>query len=291
MIRTHTLMMLAFAAALLTGACSCQAKPDSEPNVKAAMQWWTELPDKLTPIGVPDHLFRYLMLFNGTILAQPSTNARTTAYTGLGAQLAFVPSKTGVYIEPGSPQYPQRDDGSILQGWYNSAAPVLWSEWARDGFLLRQDVFAHVPGGNVVKSGDEPLFLWIRLKAYDSVDVLPLDDKIGFGIKINSPHIYHSMEIRNNVNLHPEISLYPRELSASSDSYDPETGLFLLEDGGKVRLAVAPNQKCKTEFKKKFPMETDSLLYVQMDAKKGNFIDILLPMIPTDKAIVQQELA
>jgi len=261
----------------------------AEPDIHTAMRWWSELPDIWTPIGWKHHLFRYNVLFNGMITAQPDRNSRTTAWQKQGIQLGVYPS--GV---PSSPYFisEPRDNGSVLQGWSDCAAPVLWSEWVRHGLVLREEIFAHIPGGKAVESGIEPLFAWVRLSVCDSVEGLIVPEKYGFSIKLNAIYIGpRGMVIRHNIGTQPERSAYPRQLLAEDDAYDSVKGWRILEPDGKVRLAVAPGQKCTVRFLPKNPTERDYLMYVEMDAKKGTYVDLLLPMLPTERDVFDKELA
>jgi len=54
----------------------------AEPDMETALAWWTDLPNKWTVIGWKDHLFRYNVLFNGTLIAQPDLNRRTEKMEG-----------------------------------------------------------------------------------------------------------------------------------------------------------------------------------------------------------------
>jgi len=63
-----------------------------EPNFDAACEWWAGLPNIWTPLGWREHMFRFNVLWNGTILAQPHMNRRTEKWKGLGVQLSFAPS-------------------------------------------------------------------------------------------------------------------------------------------------------------------------------------------------------
>ena len=72
-----------------------------------------------------------------------------------------------------------------------------------------------------------------------------------------------------------------------------------MEDDGKVRLGIVPGQECNVSFyDRKEPNnlkwildKRDSLLKIHVDMKQGSHVDILLPMLPTDKAIVDKEAA
>src|SRR5437870_4162600 len=135
------------------GAATASAPSDDEPDYAIASQWWADLPDIMTPIGWKDHLFRFNVLFNGTIAAQPTMNRRTKKWEGQGVQLSFWPSRAGVFSPTDMPRFPLHDDGSVLQGYEARATPVLWTQWAFDGLVLRQAVFAHVPGGKPIETG------------------------------------------------------------------------------------------------------------------------------------------
>ena len=56
------------------------------------------------------------------------------------------------------------DRGVGCQGWNECTAPVLWTEWPLEsGVVLRQEVFARLPGGIEVETAIEPLYAWVRL--------------------------------------------------------------------------------------------------------------------------------
>ena len=278
-----------------------------EPNMETAFTWWSELPDIWTPVGWKDHLFRFNVEFNGAIVALPDLNSRTRDWKDQGVQLGIYPT-ADMRVPHNISLW--HDDNSVVQGWNDCAAPVLWSEWATEGLVLREEVFAHIPGAGDVETGVEPLFLWIRLSIHDRCDELPLEDEFGFLIQINAPCIGHEMNARNNTVVIPELSLYPRRLEPETEAYDARSGYRLLEDGGKVRLAIAPRQQCSVsfksgvanprnaslyihskEFKAKQPKETDSLLHILMDAEKGAHVDLLLPMLPAERDVFDEELA
>ena len=97
-----------------------------EPNALQACQGWPDLRNIWTPIGWKDHLFRFNVLFNGTLLAKPDLNRRTEAWKGQGVQVAFVPSCKEAL--KGWPASLTHDDGMTRQGWQDGPAPVLWTE-------------------------------------------------------------------------------------------------------------------------------------------------------------------
>ena len=189
------------------------------------------------------------------------------------------------------PTFPHQDDGRVIQGWSEGHAPVLRSDWAWDGLLLRQEVFAHIPGAEAVKTGIEPLFAWVRLSIVGTVEGLPLEEKYGFAIKLNAPHISRTMSIRNDIIYHADQSQYPRPLSPENAEYSSAAGYRLVESDGRVRLGFVPGQQCTVGFTPKKPTERDSLLFVQLEARKGAQVDLLLPMLPVERAVFDKELA
>lgn len=263
----------------------------AEPTFRDACQWWPDLPNIWTPLGWPEHLLRFSVFWNGTLLAQPCLNSRTKHLDGLGAQIAFAPYYTDFFSTWNAP-FLAHDDGMTRQGWRDAAAPVLWTEWSKDGLLLRQDVFAHIPGGGATVTGDEPLFAWLRLSVHDLCEALPLEEAHGFHILIQAPHAWASMNTRNQQCVDVARGRYPRALSAETAEYTP-AGLRILEEDGKVRLALAPGQADCRWAKFTAPTEEHGFydLYVQIPAVKGARIDLLIPMLPCDRATFDRELA
>lgn len=261
----------------------------AEPDMSAALAWWSELPGKWTPIGWKDHLFRFNVLFNGMLSAVPDLNSRSKAWAGQGMHLGVFPTE--------SPDFPRwvsepHDNNSVLQSWSDCEAPVLRSEWARDGLVLRQEVFAHVIGGCPVRTGTEPLFAWMRLSIADFVEGLPLPDNYGFSLKINAPYIrVGSMSIRYNLAFAVDESAYPRALSPDAGLDDPSSGLRIVEPDGNIRLAVAPGGHISVRFLPGTPSPRDFLLHLGIPVVRGSAVDVLVPMLPTEPEILDAELA
>ena len=273
---------------LLSLATSAQEeKPLMEPTMEVAKQWWPEMPKKWTIVGWPEHLIRFNVLYDGSIINQFNLGKRY-AMTDPSAQFTFIPSASIEQVT-GSVQTSSQDWGDVVQGWDDSNTPVLWSEWPWHGYLLREQVFAHVPGGQELKKGDEPLFAWVRLTIHYASEGLPLEQQVGFGVRINAFATNLSMELRNNISTIGAQPKYPRELTA--DAYAAGQALRIVEPDGTVRLAVAPGVDCKAVFKASAPSENDSVLHVQLPPKQGAYVDLLIPMLPTDRATFDKELA
>ena len=260
-----------------------------EPSIAIAKQWWDDMEKKWTVVGWPEHRTRFNVLYDGTLVNYFSFHRHPTApedsrpaipepYT----QFAFTPA--GSIGEVTTPAYNiAQDYHDVVQGWADSETPVLWSEWPWHGYLLRSQIFAHVPGGKKLTRGDEPLFAWVRLSVHYAAQGLPLEQTPGFGIRINSFAVNASMEVKNNLNTINAKPKYPRELKAD--------GSLIVEPDGRVRMALAPGSAAKAEFKAGAPTADDSVLYVRLPPKQGAYVDLLIPMLPTDRATFDKELA
>lgn len=265
--------------------------PVPEPDFQTATLWWSDLPNIWTPLGWKDHLCRFNVLWNGCILAQPYMNRRTAAWKGQGLQLAITPHYTEWHSDWAAAHL-RHDDGMVKQGWEDDDAPVLWTEWAKDGLLLRAHMFAHVPGGVEVKSGDEPLFAWVRLSIHELCPALPLEDVHGFNLILQTPNVITTMSMRDNVRFGPaDQSIYPRELKPETDAYSATRGLRILEPDGRVRLAVAPGNDCrKALFLTPTKEQPWTRMHVSLPCRKGAYADLLVPMCPCDRALFDREL-
>ena len=270
-----------------------------EPDFETACTWWSDVPSIWTPVGWKDHMFRFNVFWSGMIMAQPDRNRRTERYAGQGAQVFFFPS-IHRELRKGDGAFAVRDDGMVNQGWRDVAAPVLWSEWSNEGVLLRQYVFAHVPGGRDVETGAEPLFAWVRLTIHELCEGLPLEETHGFVVRVNAPHVRCSMLKGSNVTFDTDQSAYPRLLRPERPRYSKRSGWRLLEPDGRVRLGIAAGQECKVHFRE--PSKGDAEpprhvraeagdLYVQMQARKGRHVDLLIPMLPAERTVFDEELA
>jgi hypothetical protein len=263
------------------------------PDFEAACQWWSDLPNIWTPIGWKDHLYKFNVLWNGTILAEPKINRRAADIGEQGVQVAFVPHYTNWHTDRYS--YLRVDDGQVTQGWNSGEAPVLWSEWARDGVKWRQHVFAHTADGGATKTGVEPMFAWIRMQIHELCPALPLETVHGFHVVLHNPHITASMDIREDVRFWADKSLYPQALQLDPAQDLKTRGTHVLDADGKVRLAVAPGGCPSATIEFFQPDEKEHRkghrLYVQVPAKKGTHIDLLLPISPMAREVFDRELA
>ena len=133
--------------------------------------------------------------------------------------------------------------------------------------VLRQQIFAHIPGTADVKTGTEPLYAWIRLSIKDLIEDIPFR-KYGFVIKINAACSFSG--IIGSIYVNPKESAYPRLLKAETPITVSHQSCYIVEPDGKVRLAIAPGQPYEVEFLPKEIKDDgnvgdpDNLLFVSM---------------------------
>jgi hypothetical protein len=252
-----------------------------EPNVKLASQWWTELSNVVTPVGWRDHLHRFNIVYDGTILARPP--GKPGRFEGEadpiaeGVQLTFSPSADGAITPPPQEEYwLALPDGRHVgdQGWTDHAAPVLWTRWQpRDGPMagleLRQFVFAHMATGGEAKSGIEPMFAWLRLQVTRR-DGSANAEQCGFLIRLNKPHIDFSMDESDNCRVKPKDSIYPRGLRLEQIQSSDGRGGLVIEEDDRVRMAVIPGGSAgAATFTPRSADGRDSYLYIRCPRPRG----------------------
>ena len=150
----RSFLISALFAAML--GLSCKAAPDrtqnaqpAEPDAALAACWWQPQRNVWTPLGWKDHLFRFNVLYNGTVIAQPHPAGReiTAKGAGQGVQLTVSPSADGEIpkqqrLEPYQLSS-NPDRGLGHQGWSENSTPVLWTDWKlNEGLVLRKEIFA-----------------------------------------------------------------------------------------------------------------------------------------------------
>ena len=276
-----------------------------EPNADIACNWWPDITNVWTPLGWPSHLFRFNVVYDGAVIAYPAVSPvgqlkpHVKPYAGQGVQLTFIPSpspylglgainlSTHGYAETTFP-YAGRAPRVGNQGWNETPAPLLWSEWRREGLLLRQEVFAHVSGGGEVETGIEPLFCWIRLSIHDVADGCPFDT-YGFLIVVNACHTLCG-EGGGVLHVNPKNLAYPRVLSMEMGGNEEERGFRLVEPDKRIRLAVVNGQNCDIRFLPKDESDPSNLLFVGMPSEKGSSVDLLLPFLPAEPVEIDAEI-
>ena len=302
----HTLTVTLVLALCLASGCPEPEGLDkpviavAEPDAATAALWWPPQRNVWTPIGWKDHLFRFNVLYNGTVIAQPDPVGRevTAKWASQGVQLTVSPSATG---EP--PAQLRRepyqlcslpDRGLGLQGWNANPTPVLRTEWPLEqGLVLKEEIFAHVPGGEEVQTGIEPLYAWVRLSV-SQVDELKAPESFSFLLQLDAVHIRRTMEQEANLLVFPERSAYPRKLKFEEEAEGPGTVCRIVEPDGRVRLAAVSGADIRFRFEGKKPVSAGGaanyFLTLTLPAREGAHADLLLPMLPEEREAVGREL-
>lgn len=107
---------------------------NTEPTFETACQWWPDTTNIWTPLGWKDHLFRFNVLWNSTVLADPTggSNRRAQRYRGRGMQVALAPHHSERFRDiRWMSAFLRHDNGMVRQGWHDTAAPLLWSQFSR----------------------------------------------------------------------------------------------------------------------------------------------------------------
>src|SRR5262245_14302683 len=97
----HILALLIISATtVLMGAKTSGHEADcpSEPNIESALSWWPAPRNVWTPMGWKSHLFRFQVVYNGTLICSPAgwlDKPHIQKYKGQDFQLDFHPSLDG----------------------------------------------------------------------------------------------------------------------------------------------------------------------------------------------------
>ena len=301
-------MCVATASAQFDGVNGRSPMCGMEPNAEMAATWWPPLRNVWTPIGWKSHPFRFAVLYNGIVIADPHPlpmildkpiKRYLAPYEGLGVQISITPSVDGNL--PDRPTHPyilssQPDGGVGIQKWADYPTPVLCTKYPANfyygnhGIVLQQEIFAHMKGDGNVLTGKEPLYAWIRLSV-SHVDELSAPDYFHLLVHIGAANqIGRSMFHEDNLTVYPEKANYPRELRAELFQAGSLSGYYLVEANETVRL-VAQTETGALDFMERLPGDRDYFLKVTLPAQVGRNADILLPMICGERKIVEEERA
>ncbi len=278
-----------------------------EPHARLAETWWPPLRNVWTPVGWKDHLFRFAVLYNGTVFAQPHVLPETyysAKWADQNLQLSFYPSSFGdlpVKMPDGWQLSDGGDGGVGDQGWSEDAAPVLWTEWLLgndynvggtkylpNGLVLRQEIFAHLGSGSDVKTGVEPLYAWIRLSV-SHVDELRAPEFYHCAIHVGNPHVGRSMFHEDNLNVYASKGAYPRELTLEITDQTNPSQFFLKEANGNARLAGMTSTGA-VKLVEREEGSRDYFLDVTLPCKQGYHVDFVVPMLCEPVEELEQEM-
>lgn len=251
----------------------------NEPTFARACAWWPDMENIWTTLGWRDHLCRFNVLWSGAIVADPAAGRRAEHWKGDGALFSFVPGageKWHEWIFRTSGQ--RQDDNGFRQGWHPGHAALLWTESCRERVRVRIETFAYLAGGRPTVRGDEPLYAWVRLAFKNMFPQLPPVDRYAVSVLIENA-ITGTMPRRQNV-LFCEPRQYGRALSPRRRAYDPARGYEIVQDDGRVRIAVAPGLDCTAGFTPPLGCITGHRLDIGWRPDPKIRVDLLIPMVP-----------
>ncbi|MGH9585480.1 MAG: hypothetical protein ACRD3F_00895 [Acidobacteriaceae bacterium] len=272
-----------------------------EPDCEQARLWWPDQRNVWTPIGWKDHYFRFNVLYNGTVICEPCphwTSPRPHARRWLGQsfQLNFTPpfsrGQTSLALPKENTQLWRLDFGHGIQGWReDKETPVLWTEYRlQQGLIVRQEIFAHIPGAGEVVTGIEPIYAWIRL-TITYVDSLQAAKDIDFYVQLSKVYYEHDgryvYEDGVTIDVRPGEASYPKALRAEPLGLQESAGLRVVEPDGKVRMMVSGSSPFALAEASKGVYH----LILPLPAKEGAHLDLLVPMLPGESAEAAKEYA
>ncbi|WP_344158903.1 hypothetical protein [Kribbella yunnanensis] len=293
-----------------------------EPDIELAKLWWPNPRNVWTPIGWKDHLFRFNVTYNGSVIGAPSPLARKIKefekesnpnddkhYEKDRLQLDMTPWG-GPAFSRGKPEdptprmpdlypghfYVYREDQGLYgrgrQSWADHPTPVLQTEWtfSEAGLVLRQSVFAHAMNGADVVTGEESLFAWIRLEvvAADARLVKPNRD---YGFAIRVCRAYYTQELPYNwqdgivLTGFPELAPFTYTRWKKDLSANGMTGFSMWQPRGPQLGVLAMNGAPAPEFLE--PTVAGKNIYeiaARLKPEVGSRVDILQCMRPVNEA-------
>ncbi len=274
----------------------------SEPNAETALGWWVPQRGVWTPLGWKDHLFRFTVPYNGTLLCSPFGvlgKPHTQKYRGKDFQLTFHPSADGkVPAPPATRTRRYKLDGGLGdQGWRDDMdAPVLYTRWPlEEGLVLKTEMFAHMMGGGDVTTATEPLFAWVRMSV-DHVDPIEHPEKFSFAIQLSKIWYLQSgmagLDEIAYLEAVPELAVLDEaEYTSTSLSAGSNGGAgFELRQDDKVRLQVLPGGDGAVTLSESADGKS-YVMQVEFPVKEGAYVDMLVPMLPEPADVFAAEAA
>ncbi|WP_161632088.1 hypothetical protein [Nakamurella lactea] len=279
-----------------------------EPSVARALTWWPPQRQVWTPVGWKGHLFRYDNFYTGAIVCQPAVALPTGApsikpylrqYAGRDFQLTpIMPQRGQIPDLATEPYYLHRHDFGVgVQGWdMDRQTPVLWTDFRRqEGLVLRQEVFAHLPGGMAVQTADEPLYAWVRYRITEKDADSPA--VFQFALRCTRAMYKHYIDPPEQQEAFVTMQVTPDAATMTdplridriwNPGGDPMTVPVFDDSSGDVRLMLGLPAGAGISL-----TELDSHpgvydLTVKLPVEVGNTVDVLLPYLPQPRVEVDK---
>lgn len=270
----------------------------SEPDIQTAMTWWSPPRGVWTPVGWKNHLFRFNVLYNGTLQVPPAgvlAKPHTARYQGQDFQLSFYPGIDGAL--PPLPKEPgmlyKQDTGIGIQAWREDhETPVLRTDWPSDeGVIMREEAFGHLAGGDTTKTGIEPLYAWIRLSVAH-VDPIRAPKRFKLAIQLTRAYVGIGgiagpddcafLEVRPG-----NVALHDRLTSSVLAAGEGKPAGLQIEQEGKTRVRMMPGGAAD--------LAMDNItsgvyrLILDFPVTQGASTDILVPMLAEEAETLRSE--
>lgn len=280
------------------------ASDGPEPSVETARHWWPAQRQVWTPVGWKGHLFRFNVFYSGTVVCEPGAvlagpKPNVQPYQGKNFQVTVVmPDEGGSFRRlpnEHTPMY-EEDLGLRKQGWVaDHETPVLWTEFHRQaGLVLRESVFAHVPGGGPVETATEPIYAWTRF-AVEHVDEIRAPETFTFVLRLSKAFlkVYNVFEQEDTALavIHPEEAPLPGPLRMGR-IWNPEgrpLTVPIYNDADDVRLIVGTPEKGTIGLTETGDGSRVYDLRLGVPVKRGVHVDVLIPMLPQPRADANRE--
>ena len=256
----------------------------SEPDVALAKLWWPEQYNVWTPVGWPDHYFKFNVLYDGGIILSPATQAwrpHSQQWAGQDFQLTFNASEAGYpWQMPAVPAALREWGGGLgIQSWDpEHAAPVLHTEYrTKDGVVLETALFGHVTGGKPVETALEPLYARIRVNV-KSVDSYWHPQQYKMSVLLSRLYMGHGdyQKLAPDIIVNPQSAPGVGKLTMAGDA-----GIHrILDADGKLRLEAVPGGNEGVEL-----IELQEGLYhlvLTFPSEPGAHVDLILPILVQD---------
>ena len=292
----HNLILLA-GIALVPAGCSAMnqfedykeasAQAANEPDVTLAEYWWPDMTSTWTPIGWPDHSFKYSVFYNGTILLAPASDSlhpHSQVWQGEDFQLTFQASPGGEPWQiPAIPVHMRlsADEGRGIQEWVpDHEAPVLRTEFRhKDGFVLCSDMFAHIKSGKSVKTSLEPEYGWIRISV-KHVDEYYHPKRAKMSILLTRRMIYNQVYRPDRLTALKQLALFGTNSGARVMDADRKVRISVL---GATPAVVGQVPRWQEILVSLTEISANAYnLVIDLPCEEGAYVDVILPAMVDD---------
>lgn len=258
---------------------------DQEPTFREALQWFPEMQRPWGAVGWKDHLFEFVVFWNGSlgmpVAGPPNKIAGLEHLKATEAQLCFFPTAVDNPWRRANMCHAM-DEHSTDAG-LEGTSPVMVFEHRDSDFVVRQRVFGHVPGAKRLRRGDEPLFAWMRFELSRAGGRAKRPDTFYLWTHVGAFHSAASMTPGLNTVLVWPAPAYAQRLSVVDNRW-------IVQTDGRARFAVLGRDKISFRSVQGGPNQ-DGFLCVPLNAQVGATVDFVVPFLPVELDVLEKEAA